>query len=62
MRILVAEDERDLNALVVKRLKQEKYSVDACYDGEAVFDYMRNAEYDVLIAAPYRFDVDSLCW
>ena len=49
MRILVAEDERDLNALVVKRLKQEKYSVDACYDGEAVFDYMRNAEYDVLI-------------
>ena len=49
MRILVAEDERDLNALVVKRLKQEKYSVDACYDGEAVFDYLRNAEYDVLI-------------
>lgn len=49
MRILVAEDERDLNALIVKRLKQEKYSVDACFDGEAVFDYIRNAEYDVLI-------------
>lgn len=34
MRILVVEDERNLNELVVKKLKLEHYSVDACYDGK----------------------------
>ena len=30
MRILIAEDERDLNQLIKKRLKDAGYSVDAC--------------------------------
>ena len=34
MRILIAEDERDLNNLLKKRLEKQKYSVDACFDGE----------------------------
>ena len=34
MRILIAEDERDLNDLITQRLIQEHYSVDSCYDGE----------------------------
>ena len=38
MRILVAEDERDLNLLIQKRLRQADYSVDGCFDGEEVFD------------------------
>ena len=29
MRILIAEDERDLNRLIKKRLKENGYSVDA---------------------------------
>lgn len=33
MRILVVEDERDLNRIIVKRLTAARYSVDACYDG-----------------------------
>ena len=33
MRILIAEDERDLNNLLKKRLEKQKYSVDACFDG-----------------------------
>ena len=33
MRILIAEDERDLNQLLASRLKEEHYSVDACFDG-----------------------------
>lgn len=33
MRILVAEDEHDLNEIIVKKLVEEGYSVDACYDG-----------------------------
>lgn len=49
MRILVAEDEKDMNHLIAKRLKEEGYSVDSCYDGTEVFDYLTCAEYDALI-------------
>ena len=31
MRILVAEDEKDLNRLLSARLKAENYSVDSCF-------------------------------
>ena len=49
MRILIAEDERDLNQLIKKRLKEADYSVDSCYNGQEVFDYLLGAEYDALI-------------
>mgnify|MGYP005786060961 CR=1 FL=1 len=49
MRILVAEDERDLNALLRKRLKEADYSVDSCYDGEEALDYLDGAEYDAVV-------------
>lgn len=49
MRILIAEDERDLNRLIKKRLKEADYSVDSCYNGQEVFDYLLGAEYDALI-------------
>lgn len=49
MRILIAEDERDLNELIKKRLKNNGYSVDACFNGKEVFDYLLCAEYDALI-------------
>ena len=49
MRILIAEDERDLNQLIKKRLKDNGYSVDACFNGKEVFDYLLCAEYDALI-------------
>ena len=49
MRILVAEDEHDLNDLITQRLTMEHYSVDSCYDGEEALDYLRMAEYDALI-------------
>ena len=34
MRILIAEDQRDLNKILAKKLTAEGYSVDACFDGE----------------------------
>ena len=40
MRILIAEDERDLNELIKKRLKNNGYSVDASFNGKEVFDYL----------------------
>ena len=49
MRILVVEDERDLNSIIVKRLNKAGYSVDTCYDGEEALDYMRMGEYDVIL-------------
>lgn len=49
MRILVAEDERNLNDIIVKELKQNHYTVDACYDGISALDYIRFAEYDAII-------------
>lgn len=49
MRILVVEDEKNLNEMLVKRLKQDHYSVDGCFDGEEAMDYVRGAEYDAVI-------------
>ena len=40
MRILVAEDEKDLNRLLSTRLKAEHYSVDSCFDGQEALDYL----------------------
>lgn len=49
MRILVAEDEKDLNRLVSSRLKAEHYSVDSCFDGQEALDYLAGAPYDAVI-------------
>lgn len=49
MRVLVAEDEKDMNALLCRTLKRAGYSTDACYDGQEVLDYLAGAEYDCLL-------------
>lgn len=49
MRILVAEDEKDLNRILSERLKAEHYSVDSCYNGRDALDYLESTEYDALI-------------
>ena len=49
MRILIAEDERDLNDLLKKRLEKQQYSVDACYDGQEALDYLEVTEYAAVI-------------
>ena len=49
MRILVAEDERDLNRLICRTLERAGYSVDTCFDGEAALDCLLGAEYDCLL-------------
>ena len=46
MRILVAEDEKDMNRLISKALEKEGYGVDSCFDGEAALDYLSSADYD----------------
>lgn len=49
MRILVAEDEKALNRILVKQFTKLGYSVDSCFDGESVFDYISGAEYDAVV-------------
>lgn len=49
MKILVVEDEKDLNHIITKKLTLEGYNVDQCYDGEAALDFIGFAEYDAII-------------
>ena len=49
MRLLVVEDEKDLNRIISKTLTAEGYRVDSCYDGEEATEYILGAKYDVII-------------
>ncbi len=49
MRILIAEDERDLNRILTHKLSSDGYSVDSCFDGEEAIDYLDAADYDAVL-------------
>ena len=49
MRLLVAEDEKDLNRVITKRLEKEGYAVDSCFDGEEALDFIDMGEFDGII-------------
>ena len=49
MRVLIVEDEQDLQNILVKRLNAEHYSVDACGNGEDALDYINMATYDLIV-------------
>ena len=49
MRILIAEDEKDLREVTVKRLKAEGFGVDGCGDGKEVLEYLGAADYSLVI-------------
>ena len=49
MRLLVAEDQKDLNDIITKTLIRNHYTVDSCFDGEEALDYLEMAEYDAVI-------------
>ena len=46
MRILVVEDEQDLNNVICNKLRASGYSVDSCLNGEDALDYIRVGRYD----------------
>jgi DNA-binding response OmpR family regulator len=46
MRLLLAEDEKDLSDALVTVLKHNNYSVDAVYNGEDALDYLQADNYD----------------
>ena len=49
MKILLAEDEIDLNNVITRYLKKNGYSVDSVLDGEEALDYLEYGEYDLVI-------------
>ena len=49
MRILVVEDEADLNLLLRKVLTKAGYTVDGCLDGEAAQDHLLGTQYDGIL-------------
>ena len=49
MRVLVVEDAKDMNRLIVKTLTRAGYSVDGCFNGEEALDFLAGAEYDAIL-------------
>ena len=49
MRLLIAEDDRLTADTLAKRLREEHYAVDVCYNGTDALDYLTSADYDVAV-------------
>ncbi|MCD7741143.1 MAG: response regulator transcription factor [Ruminococcus sp.] len=49
MRILLAEDERDLNRIIAQKLTLDGYSIDTCFDGKEAIDILSYTDYDGVI-------------
>lgn len=49
MRILLAEDEKDLSKALAAILKHSNYSVDAVYDGASALEYGISENYDAIL-------------
>ena len=60
MRILLAEDEKDLNKIITARLKDEYYSVDSCFDGKEAEEYLTAVKYDAVILDIMMPELDGL--
>lgn len=49
MRLLLAEDERELSNALVAILEHSDYEVDAVYDGEKALEYALERDYDGIL-------------
>jgi len=49
MRILVAEDERDMNRIITRRLAWEGYETVSCYDGAEALSVLASSRFDLII-------------
>ena len=60
MRILIAEDEEDMNRLIKKSLEKEGYGVDTCFDGKEALYYLEHTDYDAAILDIMMPEADGL--
>ncbi len=49
MKILVAEDEKELNNVISRRLIMRGFSVDSVFDGEEAMESLRFSDYDAVV-------------
>ena len=49
MRVLIVEDERRLADALCQIMREQKYGVDAVYDGRDGLDYAMSGQYDVVV-------------
>ena len=54
MRLLVVEDEKDMNHILVSKLEKEGYNVDCCFDGNAAIPEAPPACSDIHLPAQDR--------
>lgn len=60
MRVLLAEDERELNRALVAILEHESYTVDAAFDGEEALWFIGENDYDVIVCDIMMPKLDGL--
>lgn len=60
LRLLLAEDEKELSRALVEILKHNHYSVDAVYNGEDALDYLDTGLYDGVILDVMMPKVDGI--
>ena len=49
MKILLAEDTKDLNRNITMLLQHEKYDVDSAFDGVEALEFLKNDSYDCIV-------------
>lgn len=49
MRILLVEDDKNLNRTLAYSLRQENFDVDTCFDGEEALYYIEETPYDLVL-------------
>lgn len=49
MKVLIAEDEVQMNRVLTTALTHEGYDVDSVYDGQAAIDQANENAYDVMV-------------
>ena len=59
MRILLAEDEADLNRIITRKLTSDGYCVDSCLNGSEAVDFLESADYDAVILDIMMPEVDG---
>lgn len=60
MRLLLAEDEKELSRALTAILKHNHYSVDAVYDGQEALDYLESGVYDGVLLDIMMPKVDGI--
>lgn len=60
MRILIVEDEKDMNRILKTRLTHENYNVDCCFNGREALEYLDLAQYDAMILDIMMPEMDGM--